>query len=84
MKTHTNPNPELKGLPVQSCKSVVGAGASGSSRNSSSSTDTRPRIDMAQRQTNRQLGTQALLTLLRSQAPALYDVAQIVGKWVWV
>ena len=82
MKTHTNPDSELKGLPVQSSKSVVGAGASGSSRNSSS--DTRPRIDMAKRDTNRQLGTQALLVLLRTQAPALYDVAQIVGKWVWV
>ena len=82
MKTHTNQNEELKGLPVQSSKSVVGAGASGSSRNSSS--DTRPRIDMAKRDTNRQLGTQALLALLRSQAPELYDLAQIVGKWVWV
>ena len=80
MKTHTNPDSELKGLPVQSSKSAVGTGTS----RTSSSTDTRPRMDMAQRQTNRQLGTQALLALLRSQAPALYDVAQIVGKWVWV
>ena len=80
MKTHTNQNEELKGLPVQSSKSVVGAGASGSSHSS----DTRPRIDLAKRDTNRQLGTQALLVLLRTQAPALYDVAQIVGKWVWV
>jgi len=39
---------------------------------------------MAQRQTNRQLGTQALLALVRTQAPALYDIAQIVGKWVWM
>ena len=81
MKTHTNQNEQLKGLPVQSSKSVVGAGAPGTSR---SSNDTRPRIDMAQRQTNRQLGTQALLALLRTQAPNLYDISQIVGKWVWV
>ena len=80
MKTHTNSDPELKGLPVQSSKSVVGTGTS----RTSSSTDTRPRIDMAKRDTNRQLGTQALLALLRSEAPSLYEIAQVVGKWVWV
>ena len=81
MKTHTNQNEQLKGLPVQSSKSVVGAGAPGTSR---SSNDTRPRIDMAKRTANRQLATRDLLALLRSEAPSLYDIAQVVGKWVWV
>ena len=82
MKTHTNQNDELKGLPVQSSKSVVGTGTSRTS--SSSRTDTRPRIDMAKRTANRQIATRELLALLRSEAPSLYDIAQVVGKWVWV
>ena len=81
MKTHTNSDPELKGLPVQSSKSVVGTGNPGTS---SSRTDTRPRIDMAKRTANRQLATRDLLALLRSEAPSLYEIAQVVGKWVWV
>ena len=82
MKTHTNQDSELKGLPVQSSKSVVGTGTSHT--NSSSRSDTRPRIDMAKRTANRQLATQALLALLRSEAPSLYDIAEVVGKWVWI
>ena len=81
MKTHPTSDPEVKGLPVQSSKSVVGTGNPGTS---SSRTDTRPRIDMAKRTANRQLATRDLLALLRSEAPSLYDIAQVVGKWVWV
>jgi len=33
---------------------------------------------------DRQLATRELLALLRSEAPSLYDIAQVVGKWVWV
>ena len=82
MKTHTNSDTQLKGLPVQSSKSVVGTG--NSSTSSSRTTDTRPRIDMAKRTANRQLATRDLLALLRSEAPSLYEIAQVVGKWVWV
>ena len=84
MKTHTNSDPELKGLPVQSSKSVVGTGTSSTNTSSSRTTDTRPRIDMAKRTANRQLATRDLLALLRSEAPSLYEIAQVVGKWVWV
>ena len=76
MKTHNHSDTHLKGLPVQSSKSVVGTKTSG--------TDTRPRIDMARRQENRQLGTDQLLDLLRSEAPRFYELAEVVGKWVWV
>ena len=81
MKTHTNSDTQLKGLPGQSSKSVVGTETS---RTSSSRTDARPRIDMAKRTANRQLATRDLLALLRSEAPSLYEVAQVVGKWDWV
>lgn len=44
----------------------------------------RPPIDYAKRLENRNLSTPALLALLKAQAPDLYAIAQVVGKWVWV
>ena len=43
-----------------------------------------PRIDYARRQANRELPTDQLLALLRSEAPRFYDLAEVVGKWVWI
>ena len=80
MKTHNTPDTQLKGLPVQSSKSVVGTETS----RTDTRADARPRIDYAKRQANRQLATRELLALLRSEAPSLYEIAQVVGKWVWV
>lgn len=79
MKTHNHSDTQLKGLPVQSSKSVGETPASGNTR-----TDTRPRIDLAKRQANRQLGTEQLLALLRTEAPRFYELAEVVGKWVWI
>jgi hypothetical protein len=42
------------------------------------------RIDFDRRRVNRQLGTQDLLALLRTEAPRFYELAEVVGKWVWV
>ena len=44
----------------------------------------RPVIDWNQRNRNRQLPTAELLALLRTQAPDLFAIAQVVGQWVWV
>lgn len=33
---------------------------------------------------NRALDTSCLLNLLRSRAPELFGIAEVVGKWVWV
>ena len=41
-------------------------------------------IDHAKREANRQLSTEDLLALLRTTAPHFYDLAEIVGKWVWI
>ena len=51
---------------------------------SSKKTDARAKIDWAKRNANRVLNTDALLALLRTETPSLFDVAEIVGKWVWV
>lgn len=43
-----------------------------------------PRIDFARRRMNRSLKTANLLTLLRSAAPEFFELAEVVGKWVWI
>ena len=33
---------------------------------------------------NRMLGTGQLLSKLRTEAPRFYDMAEVVGAWVWI
>ncbi len=46
--------------------------------------DGRPEIDLALRRFNRTLDTQQVLALLRAEAPRFFELAEVVGKWVWV
>ena len=48
------------------------------------STENRPKIDMQLRRTNRALETGKLLSLLRSKTPSFFELAEVVGKWVWI
>ena len=48
------------------------------------STGDRPKINMELRRANRKLETEKLLALLRSETPNFFDVAEVVGKWVWI
>ncbi len=48
------------------------------------STNSRPKINMELRQANRKLQTENLLALLRSETPNFFDLAEVVGKWVWI
>jgi hypothetical protein len=54
------------------------------SRSEQSGTENRPEIDFALRRANRELETEKLLALLRSEAPRFFEVAEVVGKWVWI
>ena len=54
------------------------------SRPEQSSTGNRPKIDFALRRANRALETQRLLALLRNESPRFFEVAEVVGKWVWI
>ena len=36
------------------------------------------------RRANRALKTENLLALLRSQTPSFFEIAEVVGKWVWI
>ena len=48
------------------------------------STGNRPKIDMALRRANRKLETEKLLVFLRNETPNFFEVAEVVGKWVWI
>jgi hypothetical protein len=50
----------------------------------STNTKQLPKIDFALRHANRKLATENLLELLRAQAPNFFEVAEVVGKWVWI
>jgi hypothetical protein len=41
-------------------------------------------IDFVRRKANRSLDTQRLLTLLERQTPMFFELAEVVGKWVWI
>jgi len=47
-------------------------------------TDIRPKIDLKLRHQNRRLETEQLLALMRKEAPRFFELAEVVGKWVWV
>lgn len=44
----------------------------------------RLKIDMVLRRANRQLETEKLLALLQGNAPRFFELAEVVGKWVWI
>jgi hypothetical protein len=48
------------------------------------STGNRGQINLQQRQANRSLNTESLLALLRREAPKFFELAEVVGKWVWI
>ena len=43
-----------------------------------------PYVNYQQREENRALATEKVLDLLRQWLPQVYDLAEVVGKWVWV
>ena len=43
-----------------------------------------PYVNYAERETNRALPTEKVLDLLRRWLPAQYDLAEVVGKWIWI
>jgi hypothetical protein len=42
------------------------------------------RIDFAHRHRNRGLRTESLLNLIRREAPEFWELAEVVGRWVWI
>ena len=48
------------------------------------STANRKPIDFGRRRANRSLETARLLALLESETPKFLELAEVVGKWVWI
>jgi hypothetical protein len=46
--------------------------------------DGRAEIDFDLRRANRTLDTERVLLLLRTEAPRFFEIAEVVGKWVWI
>jgi hypothetical protein len=49
-----------------------------------SNTVNNTRLNYAKRAMYRSLDTEKLLVLLRYEAPKFFELAEVVGKWVWV
>jgi hypothetical protein len=62
---------------------AIEASAPANVRPSSVSKTIPPRLDFSLRHRNRQLPTNKLLELLRSDS-RLWELAEVVGKWVWI
>jgi hypothetical protein len=48
------------------------------------STGSRPQIDFSRRMKNRLRDTESLLELMRNETPHFYEIAEVVGHWVWI
>ena len=64
--------------------SVEAAAPANAVQQSSTRTGGRANINWARRNANRVLNTEALLALLRREAPKFFELAEVVGKWVWI
>jgi hypothetical protein len=43
-----------------------------------------PKLNLAKRIRNRSLPTNRVLELLQAEAPRFWELAEVVGKWVWI
>lgn len=55
-----------------------------SSVSNSKNSESLHRIDYRQRFYNRRLSTAGVLDLLYDEAPEFWELAEVVGKWVWI
>lgn len=62
----------------------IEASAPANVRPSSVSTTSTAQPDYVRHCTNRQLATAAVLNYLRTRLPRQYELAEVVGKWVWL
>jgi hypothetical protein len=92
MKTKTTKTKSAPGLRVrssnhQSEQTTDSAAAAAVQTPTPPQTRERPKlppINFARRRANRELSTDSVIALLRQQAPSFFNLAQIVGKWVWI
>ena len=44
----------------------------------------KPFVNFEERERNRQLATDRVLELLKSSMPRQFELAEVVGKWIWI
>jgi hypothetical protein len=54
------------------------------SRSEQRSTKRLPKINFARRRVNRSLDRETLLAVLRGSSPRFFELAEVVGKWIWI
>ena len=64
--------------------SVEAAAPANAVQRSSNRTGNRAKINFTRRHANRALNTERLLALLRRETPSFFELAEVVGKWVWI
>jgi len=88
MKSKNNQNSELQSRPEHlSTEQTDTDPQSKATATASAPTATReplPPLDFVKRHANRLLPTEAVVSLLRTNAPDFFALAEVVGKWVWV
>ena len=71
--------------PAAAAQSAVADGKSGTDKKDSrDGKGNLPPIDTEARKKNRTLPTPKVLELLKTSNPGLFNLAEVVGKWVWV
>ena len=85
MKTKSNKNQssELKSRPEQ-LSTDKNTSTAKPEADAKKETRILPYVNFQQRDENRALATDKVLDLLRQWLPKAYDLAEVVGKWVWV
>ena len=81
MKTKSNTNPD-SGLQNRIAQQPVGV--ENTNTNQNTPTPQGAAIDFKRRHENRALATAAVLALLQKEAPRFFDIAEVVGKWIWI
>ena len=88
MKTKSNKNQssELKSRPEQlsTDKNTAAQPPAAATPEQAKPARILPYVNFQQREENRALATEKVLDLLRQWLPKAYDLAEVVGKWVWV
>jgi len=82
MKTTSQKN--TKGLVSRSAQLTSDTAAAPAAPSAAVKTDSRLPIDSEARKKNRTLPTDKVLALLQQQDRRLWELAEVVGKWVWV
>lgn len=83
MKTKSQNTKSAPGLRVQSSNHQE-TPAAVSAPNATDAKTSRPPIDFKLRRFNKRLTTEKLLAVLAKEAPEFFQLAEVVGKWVWI